>query len=184
MSNSTAKANWMKTILLQKNMTATELSRLTGITKPMISDWLRGKKRPSDKSLSRISQATGVSTFKLHELARTDNRPIQLARKKADAYEEMINALIDIIVLGKNPRTLTLDYRNDPRAEVKWTVATLNGRKAAQCWLTSSQSVDEMLDRDAEEYVIAKSFAEIEAAEELRPKKTSPAQRISMHRRK
>lgn len=57
-------------LLREKNITAAELSRETGIPTSNISDWKKGKSNPSVEAVAKIADFLSVSTDYL--LGRTD----------------------------------------------------------------------------------------------------------------
>ena len=55
----------LKVIMEEKNMNQTDLSRLTGIGKPSLSQYLSGKNVPNNRRIAEIADALGVSPQRL-----------------------------------------------------------------------------------------------------------------------
>lgn len=53
--------NRLKTIMSERKITQSELSKLTGIRQSSISDWLNGRYEPKQDKIYLIAQALGVS---------------------------------------------------------------------------------------------------------------------------
>lgn len=54
-------------IMIEKNIKAAELSRLSGVTEASISEYLRGKKEPLGKQSNAIANALNISLDELWE---------------------------------------------------------------------------------------------------------------------
>ena len=58
-------ANNLKAIMEEQNLSQTDLSNLTGIGKPSLSQYLSGRNIPHKRRLATIASALGVSTARL-----------------------------------------------------------------------------------------------------------------------
>jgi len=52
---------WLKAKIEERNMTITELAERAGYDQSTVSHWIAGRRRPSQKALTRICEALGVS---------------------------------------------------------------------------------------------------------------------------
>ena len=55
----------LKEFLDKSEMTQAELAIAVGVSQPTVSDWIRGRMRPSVDALMRISRVTGLSLDEL-----------------------------------------------------------------------------------------------------------------------
>jgi|GEM_PF-537288 len=56
----------LKRLLEEKNISAAELSRRSGVSKPLLSDYLKGKYEPKLKNIEAIAKALDVDPFTLY----------------------------------------------------------------------------------------------------------------------
>lgn len=110
----------------EKQITLDELSKKTGIPKPTISAWIKGKYIPNIKGLSEIAKALNVSVDYL--IGNTDVKPLNLKlqaiSKHTGLSEQSINNLntykqypdiidfIDTIIANSNIFTNLSHYAN------------------------------------------------------------------------
>ena len=110
----------------EKQITLDELSEKTGIPKPTISAWIKGKYTPNIKGLSEIAKALNVSVDYL--IGNTDVKPLNIKLQAISKYtglsERSINNLytykkypdiidfIDTIIANSNIFTNLTHYAN------------------------------------------------------------------------
>ena len=71
----------MKEVMLNRNITQSELSKATGITQSSISDWMRGKYLPKQDKVDIIAKALDVTPSYLMGWNSSDE--VDLTKSKA-----------------------------------------------------------------------------------------------------
>ena len=104
-------AQRIKEILALRRMTQTQLSEVTGLSKPVISSYVTGKYQPKPDSLARLSAALGVAEYWLagydvpmtdDDAPTTESSPtpigeiIKTARLKKNLSQEQLGDLLDV----------------------------------------------------------------------------------------
>jgi len=82
-------ANNLKTIMQERNLSQTDLSNLTGIGKPSLSQYLSGKHIPHQRRVSEIANALDVSQTRLTARGRdVGSEPLPIISQQKISIEE------------------------------------------------------------------------------------------------
>jgi len=97
----------LKSVMDEKNINQTDLSRLTGIGKPSLSQYLSGKNVPHNRRIAEIAKVLGVSPQRL---------TMTFQIKSCEDFEELSNQKVSIEEtarrLGKSQQFIRLALQN------------------------------------------------------------------------
>ena len=100
-------AQRIKEILALRRMTQTQLSEITGLSKPVISSYVTSKYQPKPDSLARLSAALGVDEY---WLAGYD---VPMTKNDTQAQDESISPIGEIIKTARLKQNLSQEQLGD-----------------------------------------------------------------------
>ena len=95
----------LKAVMNEQNLTQTELSRLTGISTPSISQYLSGKNVPHRRRIAELAAALGVSPGRLTATMQEPELPPIIAHQKISIEEAALR-------LGKSQQFVRMALQN------------------------------------------------------------------------
>ena len=96
----------LKAVMEEQNLNQTELSRLTGIGTPSISQYLSGKNIPHRRRIAELAAALGVSPGRLTvTMQKPELSPIVLSAQKISVEEAALR-------LGKSQQFVRMALQN------------------------------------------------------------------------
>lgn len=87
--------NRLRIMMAVRNLTASELSKLTGISNSEISKYLNGQKKPTRKRVIKLFEAMGFSLEAAKKLTEIENQLGYVQKLLHDAEARYIELLVD-----------------------------------------------------------------------------------------
>ena len=95
----------LKAVMDEQNLTQTELSRMTGIGTPSLSQYLSGKNVPHRKRIAQLAATLGVSPQRLTIIMKEPELPPIISHQKISVEEAALR-------LGKSQQFVRMALQN------------------------------------------------------------------------